>query len=151
MSEFQFDVFLSYSRHNIDKAKDVKEKLVDRGLSVWFDRSSLFAGAKWEEIVPNAIKQSKFFVVLLSTAMNENRNSYVHKEIAYAIKNRTERTYQTVFIIPLRLDQIAPYEQLSAYHHVDAFPTIDNAISEVLKTIFTIQLSCVTMRLLALT
>lgn len=60
------DVFLSYSRSDVDVAQRVKEALQANGLTVWFDKDSIPEGSDWRTAIENGIRNSRLFVPLLT-------------------------------------------------------------------------------------
>ncbi len=59
------DIFISYSRSDRDKAKQIAEALEKRGRSVWWDRE-LLAGQKFTEVIAKELEDSKCILVLWS-------------------------------------------------------------------------------------
>lgn len=60
------DVFISYSRGDSALVEDIYHILTDYGLKVWYDRHSLHKGMDFMRQIENAIKQSTFFVPVLT-------------------------------------------------------------------------------------
>jgi hypothetical protein len=60
-------IFLSYAKEDIDKARELCEKMEAAGLNVWFDKKSLKPGELWKATIRNAIRKSRYFVSLLSS------------------------------------------------------------------------------------
>jgi hypothetical protein len=81
-------VFLSYSREDEKAAKDIFNELKQNGVNIWADFDSLVAGSKWEPAIKKAIKESRFFLAVLSKN-SVSKKGFVQKEIKLAL-NATE-------------------------------------------------------------
>ncbi|MFN8463898.1 MAG: SUMF1/EgtB/PvdO family nonheme iron enzyme [Caldilineaceae bacterium] len=76
------DVFLSYSRRDIDAMQVAREALRATGLVVWTDEGLEPGTPSWRSAIEEAIRQSKAMVALLSP--NANVSVWVDNEVAYA-------------------------------------------------------------------
>jgi hypothetical protein len=75
-------VFISYSRKDLDFVERLAENLKAAGLEVWYDLSGLDGGTRWGREIQSAIQQSQIFVVVLSP--NSVESEWVEKEFMYA-------------------------------------------------------------------
>ena len=85
-------VFISYSHQNKSFVKKLAGKMEDQGMKVWWDFESLKAGQDWPKEIERGIKQSDFFLVVLTPDAIESE--WVGNEVAYA--NNSQK-----MIIPL--------------------------------------------------
>lgn len=70
----QYDVFINhFSRDKNEVALPLAEALQSRGLEVWLDKEQLYVGNSIRRGLDNAIRGSRFGVVILSPA-------YLHSE-----------------------------------------------------------------------
>lgn len=78
-------IFISYSRKDIDIAKDLA-KLIEQevGVKPWFDINGIESGDQFENVIIDAIENSKIIILLLSD--NSSKSAYVQKEVKYATK-----------------------------------------------------------------
>lgn len=77
------DVFLSYSRADLEVAKSVYSYLLSNNLEVWIDEAGILPGdPSWKVAVETAIKQSKCLVVILTP--NAANSRWVRAELDYA-------------------------------------------------------------------
>lgn len=76
------DVFLSYSRRDLDAMQVVREALRATGLVVWTDEGLEPGTPGWRSAIEEAIRQAKAMVALLSP--NANVSVWVDNEVAYA-------------------------------------------------------------------
>lgn len=84
--EIKQQVFISYSRKDINFARRLATDLEQAGFDVWWDLSDLKGGDDWVRFIPSAIQASQFFVVLLSP--DSIQSEWVTKEYSYALRLR---------------------------------------------------------------
>jgi len=87
-------IFISYSRKDIDFARKLAGDLEKAGYDVWWDLTDLRGGDDWVRVIPAAIESSAFFIVVLSP--NSAVSDWVQKEYTQALGLRKK-------IIPLML------------------------------------------------
>jgi len=75
-------VFISYSRKDLEFVQRLADDLIAAGLEVWYDLSGLEAGSRWGGEIQKAIKASQYFIVILSS--NSIASEWVEKEFLYA-------------------------------------------------------------------
>jgi hypothetical protein len=100
-------VFLSYAREDVQPARKLSSSLRSAGLNVWMDAERLLPGQKWRVEIDKAIRESAFFVALLSSHSVKKRG-YVQKEVKKAIEILDELPESQVFLIPVRIDDCEP-------------------------------------------
>ncbi|MGC1931965.1 MAG: toll/interleukin-1 receptor domain-containing protein, partial [Candidatus Nitrosopolaris sp.] len=100
----QNTVFLSYAREDSDAAKRLYEDLKNDGLSPWLDKESLLPGQNWEIEIRKAIKNSRYFIALLSSNSVDKRG-FVQKEFKFALEVLDEVPESQIFVIPARLNE----------------------------------------------
>lgn len=61
------DVFLSYSRRDVNIAIKIADALKERGLKVWFDLEAIPEGENWRAHIKRGITGSKLFIPLLTS------------------------------------------------------------------------------------
>ncbi len=91
-------VFISYSRKDIEFVDRLANDLKAAGFEVWYDLSGLEAGTQWGSEIQKAIQDSQFFLVVLSP--NSIKSSWVEREFLHA-------SDQGIKIIPLLYQQCA--------------------------------------------
>lgn len=77
-------VFVSYSRKDIDFARKLAGDLEKAGFETWWDISDLKGGDDWVRIIPAAIEASQYFIILLSP--DSVLSLWVEKEYLHALK-----------------------------------------------------------------
>lgn len=117
-------VFLSYARLDAKKAQRLYRDLTaGKRLSVWFDRMDLLPGMRWEPAIRKAIRESRYFIALLSRDA-VSRRGFRHTELRQALGVLREFPEDKIFLIPTRLDDCTmPAEILQDLTYADLFPT----------------------------
>jgi hypothetical protein len=59
-------VFVSYSEHDRNWAREFASVLRERGVDVWFDASELGPGESWSDAIADALRESRAMVLVLS-------------------------------------------------------------------------------------
>ncbi len=124
-SQFSYDLFISYSRHNKDfavKLRDTLEKyappkglnLPSRRLSVFLDQNDL-SGTAYFEAIAAALGDSQKLLVLCSPAAR--KSEYVNDELRRFAKLRGAEN-----IIPLLIEGIPNNEVRPEQENESAFP-----------------------------
>jgi hypothetical protein len=91
------NVFISYSRKDIERANRLKQLIEGFGFNVWLDLVGIAAGEEWPRKITEAIKECDVVLMLISEA--SVASEYCLKEIIFA-KNKNKP------IIGLRLDDV---------------------------------------------
>jgi len=75
-------VFISYSHQDKSFAQKLAGELESYGIKVWWDFDSLKGGQDWQKEIERGIKQSDFFLIVLTPDAIESK--WVGNEITYA-------------------------------------------------------------------
>lgn len=123
-----YDIFISYSRKDSEKADEIVDKLKELNISVWIDRTGEYSGHNYKSVIIETIKSSK--IVLFLSSENSNSSSNVVKEISNAVE-------LDKLIIPVRLDS-TPYASSIAYDltgidHIDYNKENDNLTKKIIS------------------
>lgn len=95
------DVFISYSRRDIDVAEALYKALTQRGISVWLDRQALKPGNEFMREIQRSIASAKLFVPILSQAVIKERNEPHPYRVEWEIAAAHNISLGRDFIIPL--------------------------------------------------
>jgi hypothetical protein len=79
-------VFISYSRKDLAFVTRLARDLQDAGLTVWYDVSGLDVGIRWEREIENAIRQSQYFIIILSPSSVDSE--WIEREFMYACERK---------------------------------------------------------------
>ena len=128
-------VFISYGREDEEMARKLFRQLDAYGASVWMDIESILPGSDWKRSIHHAIKDCRYFVVLLSES-SVNRRGYVNVEILSALEVLKEFPKDQIFVIPIRLNECNPtHSELSDLNWLDLFPDRDKGFHKLLQAI----------------
>ena len=89
----KFDFFLAYAKKDEKTALKIYEKLILKS-TVFLSKKNLVAGDDWDIVIPEAQKNSKITIVLISN--NSNKAFYQREEIAAAIDMAREGNHRVV-------------------------------------------------------
>ena len=77
------DVFISYKSEEYDEANYMKMVLEKNGISCWMAPACIPGGSNYAKEIPNAIQESRIFLLILSKKAQESK--WVPKELDHAI------------------------------------------------------------------
>src|SRR5512144_1900784 len=124
-------LFISYSRKDIDFVRKLAGDLEADGYDVWWDVSDLRGGDDWLRLIPAAIESSDFFIIVLSP--NAIASEWVKREYTQALSLRKK-------IIPIMLAKSSLPFALNTINYIDFTSHEDyganlNSLLEALKYI----------------
>lgn len=100
------DVFISYKAEEIDEANWVKSVLESNGVSCWMAPACIPGGSSYAVEIPQAIKQAKVFVLILSSKAQTSQ--WVSREVDLAIN-------EGKVILPFMLENCALRDDFNFY------------------------------------
>lgn len=113
-------VFLCHSSNDKPVVRDLYRRLREDGVSPWLDEEDLLPGQKWEVEIPKAVRSSDAVIVCLSR-ISTTKKGYVNKELQYALDIANEYPEDTIFLIPLRLEECDVPQSLADRHWVNFY------------------------------
>ncbi len=105
-------IFISYAREDIEIAKTLSDALSKAGLDVWFDKHQLESGDLYEKKIEKNIKDSVFFIPVLTKNTISYQRRFFQLEWHLAISEMRYRPKSIPFILPLAMDSITESEPL---------------------------------------
>lgn len=126
-----YDIFLSYSRSDVDFVKSFEHKLKKEGYKVWRDTHSLRGGERINAAIVKAMRRSKCFIPIISE--NSNDSDWVFGEIDEAVKTNKK-------VIPVHIDKSHIPMRLRALNVIEIeskgnFILPDNLVKSINETI----------------
>ncbi len=118
--------FISYSRKDEEFAFKLARSLKDRGVDIWIDQLSIKAGQNWDTTTQNALVNSDFLIVILSS--NSIDSFHVLNEINFFISTRKP-------ILPILLVDCQIPMILTRVQHIDFRRDYDNALVLLLNAL----------------
>ena len=120
-------IFISYSRNDMEFVQYLAMGLYRAGLDVWWDLSDIQGSDVWEKKIEEGLKTSQYFVVVMTPAALESR--WVRREYLSADN-------KGLTIIPIRLK---PYDELPlALRDIQPVDAVDRSYEDVLADILEI-------------
>jgi len=129
-------IFISYAREDIESVKTLYNQLASISkIEPWIDFKKLLPGQKWKPTIRKAIRESDYFIIVLSNN-STNKRGFVQKELREAFKILDELPDNKIFLIPIRLESChLHFEKLHEIHYVDFFPDWNAGLEKVLNVI----------------
>jgi len=115
-------VFLCHSSGDKPAVRDLYRRLRDDGFEPWLDEEALLPGQDWKEEIPQAVRGSDVIIVCISRA-SVGKEGYLQKELRDALSVAEEKPEGTIFIIPVRLEEVEVPRRLSQWQWADLFQT----------------------------
>lgn len=84
LNDHQHHVYLSYSNHDTDVMRRVRDDLRAEGLTVWADEGLEPGTPQWDKSIEDALKNAHCMVVILSP--DANQADSIHTQISIAQK-----------------------------------------------------------------
>ncbi len=126
-------IFLSYAKEDKDVAKKLYNDLRREGLELWIDTENLLPGQDWKIMISQAIKNSQYFLALLSSC-SVSKTGFVQKELKLALELLDEMSPYKIFIIPVRINECRLADnKLQHLHWVDLFPSYKKGLEQILR------------------
>lgn len=124
------DVFISYKSEEFEEASWVKSVLESNGISCWMAPSSIPGGSNYAIEIPQAIKQAKVFVLILSSKAQSSQ--WISREVDRAIN-------EGKIVLPFMLENCALKDDFNFYlTNVQRYAAYENktkAIEKMLREI----------------
>lgn len=131
-------VFINYSwQHDTKNAERIYDALAGypSDFKVWMDKRSMEPGLKWRPAILKAIRESDYFIAVLSKG-SVNKRGFANTELYEAIEVLKEFPPDQVFLVPTRVENcISPFSQLHALNYLDLFPNWNSGMQKLLSTL----------------
>lgn len=129
-------IFLSYAREDTERARQLYQDLKAECFRIWFDEESLVGGQKWKREISKTIRESDFFIALLSEH-SVSKRGVVQKELKEAIDVMQELPEGAIYLIPARLSDCRPsHEVLEDIQWIDLFSNWDSGVQKIRMAMF---------------
>lgn len=121
------DVFISYKAEEIEEANWVKSVLESNGISCWMAPSCIPGGSSYAVEIPQAIRQAKVFVLILSSKAQSSQ--WVSREVDLAIN-------EGKIVLPFMLENCALKDDFNFYlTNVQRYAAYENKLAAAEKMI----------------
>ncbi|MBV6402752.1 MAG: hypothetical protein CNIPEHKO_03065 [Anaerolineales bacterium] len=120
-TELKLQVFLCHASQDKLTAKELYEALnAEAWIDPWLDKAKILPGQDWRTVIEKAVEDSDAVIVCISTN-SVGKEGFIQKEIRYAYDIALEKPEGTIFLIPLRLEEVTPPRGLRNLQWVDYF------------------------------
>ena len=130
MAIMKHDVFISYSSKNSAVAELILDELSKASIKCWMAPQSLNGGDEYEEIIDEAIRACRVFVLVFSETAMSSR--WVNSELTIAFNEYKH-------IIPFKVDQSILQGKMKVKliqsHWINAYPEVTAKINELVRSI----------------
>lgn len=113
-------VFLCHSSGDKPQVRELYKRLLAEGFGPWLDEENLIPGQDWREEISKTVRNSDVVLVCLSAGAI-NKSGFIHKEIKYALDRADEQPVDSIYLIPVRLEECAVPDRLSRWQWVNLF------------------------------
>jgi len=115
MSPKELNVFLSYASNDKSLAREIYERLKRiKNVKPWIDEKDILAGEDWEFAIKRGVRNSHAVIVCMSKS-SVRKEGFIQKEIRIALNVELEKPENTIFIIPLKLEECDVPDRLSSF------------------------------------
>jgi hypothetical protein len=113
-------IFLVYAHADKEPVHKLFRRMVRDGIDVWLDSERLQPGQDWQHEIRKAILKSGLILVCLSRNFDQ-QPGYRHEELRIALEKASLLVEDTIYIIPVRLEECEMPESLRHLQRVDLF------------------------------
>jgi hypothetical protein len=113
-------IFLCHSFGDKPIVRKLHQQLCDDGFKPWLDEKDLLPGQDWHQEIIKAVRDSDVVAVCLSRS-SVSKRGYVQREIKFALDVADEQPEDTIFIIPLKLEECDVPTRLKRWQWVNLF------------------------------
>jgi len=113
-------IFLCHASEDENAVRNLYTRLKAEGFNPWFDEESLLPGQDWREEIKKEVYDSDVVILCLSRRAIKKKG-YVHKEIDDALDAADQQPEDTIFLIPLKLEECDVPKRLRHLHWVNFF------------------------------
>ena len=98
-------VFLCYASQDRSAVQELYNSLKTQDwVDPWLDKAKILPGQDWRVVIEEAVEEADIVIACLSTE-SVNKEGFVQRELKYATEIAEEKPGETIFLIPLRLDE----------------------------------------------
>ena len=123
MLDRKLSVFLCHSSQDKLIVRGLYQRLLTEGwIDPWLDEEKLLPGMDWDEEIQKAVEASDSVLVCLSSN-SVKKTGYVQKELRFVLDFALYQPLdETIFIIPIRLDDCPVPRVLQSRQYADYYP-----------------------------
>jgi len=124
-------IFLCHSSQDKTIVRELYQRLLAEGwLDPWLDEEKLLPGQNWDMEIEKAVETTDIVIVCLSKN-SVSKEGYIQRELKFVLDIALEKPEDTIFIIPLRLEDCEPPRRLRVWQYANYFPASERENSFV--------------------
>lgn len=117
----QLKVFLCHASQDKPMVRELYQRLKAEGwIDTWLDEKKLLPGQDWRLNIEEAVETSDIVIICLSSN-SVSKEGFIQKELRYAREISLEKLEESIFLIPLRIDECDVPRGLRFYQWADYF------------------------------
>ena len=113
-------VFIIYSRSDIENVRELTEKLRENGFNPWLDVDEITPGQIWKNTVTDALEKSAVALVIISENFLESKG-FVKSELEKAMDVLHDPDEDKSPVIPVRVEEVEVPDKLKHVQCVNYF------------------------------
>jgi formylglycine-generating enzyme required for sulfatase activity len=114
-------VFLCHSSNDKPAVRELYQKLrAEAWIQPWLDEEELYPGQDWNMEIEKTVEAADAIIVCL-TKNSINKEGYVQRELRLVLDIALTKPEDTIFVIPLRLEECELPRRLRAWQYADYF------------------------------
>lgn len=125
----QYDVFLSYSREDVEIMKKIQKSLEIFGFNIWTDEHIEVGTSSWKIEIEKAIRESSSLICLMSPNSSESR--WVREELDFA-DSQNVKIY--ILLVQGESDSVIPFG-FTSHQRIDIRNDYSPAINELIPVL----------------
>ncbi|MBN2444798.1 MAG: phosphoglycerate kinase [Spirochaetales bacterium] len=131
--DFEYDVFLSYSKHDAEIVSGLAQRLRDDGINIWIDRM-ISPGEFIPEKIEQALAQSNILILCLSPFFLKSEwTSFERNSRVFIDPTNKNRRF-----LPLLLEECTLPDTLKSFKFIDFTTEREQGYTELLSTLYSL-------------
>lgn len=130
-SDFKYDVFINYSKQDVELAQFLAEGLIRRGLRIFLDLSALHPGDKWVESIDQALAKSRHMLVILSGTLSQWQQAELGAFWTSQLQFPVERRLIPVLDRKVSVEELPPFLRQLVAIEVSSFKNLSQLIERI--------------------
>ena len=119
-------VFLCHASQDKPIVRELYNRLIAEGwLDPWLDEENLLPGQDWDMEIEKAVETADAVLVCLSNN-SVTKEGFIQKEMRLILDVALEKLAESIFVIPLRLEDCVVPRRLRNWQYLDLFPKSRN-------------------------
>ena len=100
--------------------RDLHARLRKDGFRPWLDEEDILGGTRWEDAIEDAVRDADVVIVCLSPG-STTKEGFLQREIRFALGVADEKPEDTIFIVPLKLEECEVPRRLKQWQWINYF------------------------------